>query len=296
MIMPELPEVETTVRDLNQEVRNRTFVDVWTDFEKMIKSPGGFAEFKKNLRGKIILSVRRRGKNILFELTDGYTLLVHQKLTGHLLYGNWVYDGKSWISPAKGDLADPMNRYIHLVLSLDNKKQIALSDLRKFAKTGLWKTVDLFETKDIKELGPEPLDPGFSFEKFREAIGAKKGKIKQVLMDQSAVVGIGNIYSDEILWASRIHPARPVQSLGRKELKAIYENSLRILAEAVKLRGTTVISNTEEYRGIGGRRGKYQEKLNVYRLNGTPCPACGRKVERVKVNQRSWHFCSKCQT
>lgn len=293
--MPELPEVETTVRALDQEVRNRTFIDVWTDFEKMIKSPGGFKEFRNNLSGRAITSVRRRGKNILFELSGGYVLLVHQKLTGHLLYGNWIYDGKNWVSAVKGDLADPINQYIHLVFSLDNGKQIALSDLRKFAKAGLWKAADFYETKEIKELGQEPMDPGFIFAKFLEALGSKKGKIKQVLMDQGAIVGIGNIYSDEILWSSRIHPARPLKSLGKKELKTIYDNTLRILAEAIKLRGTTVVSNAEEYRGIGGRRGRYQEKLNVYRLDGTPCRACGKKLERIKENGRSWHFCPNCQ-
>jgi formamidopyrimidine-DNA glycosylase len=293
--MPELPEVETTVRDLDQKVRNRTFIDVWTDFGKMIKSPGGFQEFRKNLLGKAITSVYRRGKNILFSLSGGYVLLVHQKLTGHLLYGNWTYDGKNWVSAVKGDLSDPINRYIHLVFSLDGGKQIALSDLRKFAKTGLWKEADLYETKEIKELGPEPLYPGFTFAKFREALGSKKGKIKQILMDQSVIVGIGNIYSDEILWSSKIHPARPLQSLGEEELKTVYGNTLRILVEAIKLRGTTIVSNAEEYRGIGGRRGRYQEKLNVYRLDGTPCRVCGRKLERIKANGRSWHFCPKCQ-
>ncbi len=293
--MPELPEVETTVHDLDQEVRGRTFVGVWTDFAKMIKSPNGFPEFKNNLFEKTILFVKRRGKNILFELSGGYILLVHQKLTGHLLYGNWVQDRNNWVSKDYGELADPINKYIHLVLFLDNGKQIALSDLRKFAKVGLWKAAALYESKEIKELGPEPMEEGFSFKKFKEALGAKKGKIKLVLMDQTVIAGIGNIYSDEILYASKVHPARLVQSLSEKELKAIYRNTQRILAEAIKLRGTTVVSNVEEYRGIGGQRGRYQEKLNVYRLNGKECRVCGEKVERIKANGRSWHFCPKCQ-
>lgn len=293
--MPELPEVETTVRDLDKEVRNRTFIGVWTDFEKMIKSPTSFKEFKKNLCGKTVISVKRRGKNILFMLSNGYVLLVHQKLTGHLLYGNWLYAKKNWVSAGKGCLADPINQYIHLVFCLDNGKQIVLSDLRKFAKTGLWKETDFYKLKDINGLGPEPLDQDFTFKIFRRALDAKKGKIKQVLMDQTAIAGIGNIYSDEILWASKIHPARPVQSLSAKELKAVYANTLTILTEAIKLRGTTVVSNAEEYRGIGGQRGQYQHKLNVYRRNGSPCPTCGCKVERVKANGRSWHFCLKCQ-
>jgi formamidopyrimidine-DNA glycosylase len=293
--MPELPEVETTVRDLDQEVRNRTFVDVWSDVPKLIKSPGGFDGLKKSLPGKKILSVKRRGKNILFELSKGCVLLIHQKLTGHLLYGNWARVGEAWVVQAQGNLSDPINKYIHLVLFLDNGRQIALSDLRKFAKAGLWKASDLYELKEIKELGPEPLETSFSFEKFQAAVGAKTGKIKQVLMDQTAVAGIGNIYSDEILWAAKVRPDRPVKSLGAKEWRAIFDNTLRILAEAIKLRGTTVLSNVEEYRGIGGQRGRYQEKLKVYRRTGADCGACGGIVERVKVGGRSWHFCPKCQ-
>jgi len=137
--MPELPEVETTVKGLNKKVLGRTFVDVWTDWEKTIKKPG-FKMFKKEIAGKKIIKARRRAKNVIIDLLGGYSLLVHMKMTGHLLYGKWK--------------KDPMNDFLHVVFFLDNKEKLALSDLRKFAKVELWKTGDL--EKELEKLGPEP--------------------------------------------------------------------------------------------------------------------------------------------
>jgi formamidopyrimidine-DNA glycosylase len=293
--MPELPEVETTVNDLNQKVRNRTFVDVWTDFEKMIKKPPGFEKFKRDIQGKTILKVRRRAKNILFDLSQDMVLLVHQKLTGHFLYGRWKFEGGIWRSELKGNLAAPINRFIHLVFFLDNGDQIALSDLRKFAKAELWSAKELEGSKEMRELGCEPMEEEFTFEKFKECLLSRRGKIKQILMDQNAIAGIGNIYSDEILWKAKVHPCSRLDSLDDEQLKAIYKSAKSILASAIKLRGTTVLSNVEEYRGVSGGRGGYQARLKVYRRDGLSCPVCGGKVERLKMNGRSWHFCPKCQ-
>ena len=192
--MPELPEVETTVKDLQKKVLSRTFVDVWTDTKKIVKKPKDFEEFRKQLKSKKIQKIWRRGKNIIFKLSEDHSLLIHQKLTGHLLYGEWK--------------KDRVNTYIHLKFFLDNGEILALSDLRKFAKVELWKTEELLE--ELENLGPELLTKDFTFEKFKEVLKDKKGKVKQVLMDQKVIAGIGNIYASEILWEAKINPFKGV--------------------------------------------------------------------------------------
>ena len=164
--MPELPEVETIVLGLKKKVLGRTFLDVWTDWTKTIKKPKDFRIFKKQIKGKKIKEIKRRGKNILFKLSGNKTLLIHQKLTGHLLFGNWKFRGGKWEPEILGPLEDPANRFLHLMFWLDNGKQLALSDLRKFAKVELWNSQELLESKEFKSLGPEPLEKYFTFHKF----------------------------------------------------------------------------------------------------------------------------------
>jgi len=161
--MPELPEVQTTVDYLNKKVLNRAFVDVWTDWEKTIKRPKSFKSFKEQLKNKKIKKIWRRAKNVIFDLSGGYSLLVHQKMTGHLLHGIWNLKHKTWVPAKVGALNDPYNRFLHLIFFLDNGKMIVLSDMRKFAKVELWKTQDLLNSKEFKTLGPEPLDKNFTF-------------------------------------------------------------------------------------------------------------------------------------
>jgi len=289
--MPELPEVETTIYDLQKKVLGRTFVSIWTDFGKMIKRPKNFEKFKKVLKGKKIDGIRRRGKNILFNLSDGKTLLVHQKLTGHLLFGKWIKKDGRWMAPP-GFLAEKVNTYIHLLFTLDNGQMLALSDLRKFAKIELWEKKELENSKGMKSLGPEPLERSFTFEKFKKALlKRKKGKIKQVLMDQNVIAGIGNIYSDEILWKAKIHPFKKVLRLKEKELKKIYKALQEILREAIKLRGESI----SDFRRISGKKGEFDKLRKVYRREGEKCSRCGTIIKKVKLGGRSAHFCPKCQ-
>lgn len=289
--MPELPEVETIKRGLEQKVLNRTFVDVWTDFKKLVKKPKNFEQFKKLLKGKRIQKVYRRGKNIFLDLSQGLSLLVHQKLTGHLLYGKWKKINGKWRAVEKGPLRDdPMNKFLHLIFFLDDGKQLALSDLRKFAKVELWKTEDLRKDEELKKLGPEPLEKSFTFEKLKEVL-PKKGKIKQVLMDQNVIAGIGNIYSDEILFEAKIHPEKEVSKISEKDLKKIYLAIKNILKKAVNLKGTSI----SDFRDIEGKKGFFEKALKVYRQTGKRCPRCGKIIRRIKVGGRSAHFCPKCQ-
>lgn len=300
--MPELPEVQTIVDDLNKKIIGRKIVGVWFDAPKIIKKPKP-SNLKRQINGLKIKKIERRGKNILIYLSQGskvknqkFLLLIHQKLTGHLLYGKWRVEKIRRSSSAthsliRGLLEEKVNNYIHLIFYLDNGWQLALSDLRKFAKVLFGLKEEIENLPDLKKLGPEPMDKNFNFEKFKNLISKKSGKIKQVLMDQNVVAGIGNIYSDEILWKARIHPFRPVDKLTLVELKSVFSAIKEILKKAVNLRGTSI----SDYRDTGGKSGKYGEIRKVYQREGKPCFRCKMPIKRVKIGGRSAHYCPQCQ-
>lgn len=289
--MPELPEVETIVSDLNREVRNRTFLDVWTDADSLIKKDG-FRSFKKKLAGRKILGVRRRAKNVLIDLSGGWVLLIHQKISGHLLLGRWKLKDGKWVSEQEGPLAsDPMNGHLHLIFFLSDKRQMALSDLRKFAKVELRKREELESSEEYRGLGPEPLEKSFTFEKFKKLFERKKGKIKQILMDQNFISGIGNIYASEILFDAKIHPSEDASNLDVKDLRRIYGAIRKILSESIKLKGDSF----SDFRTLYGEKGRMQGAVKVYRKEGKRCPRCGGTIKRMKQGGRSSFFCPLCQ-
>lgn len=267
--MPELPEVETTVRELRSRIIGRKILKAWTDTEKIFKP--NFLAFKKGVVGQTIKAISRRGKNIIFKLDSGGYFLVHQKLTGSLLYGTEI-----------------KNPYIHLILYLD-KGRLALSDLRKFAKVVF--IPDLENYPDYQKLGLEPLSREFTFEKLKEILKKARGKIKKVLMDQHKIVGIGNIYSDEILFEAGILPLREAAKIKPAEIKILYQAVKKILTKAIKAKGTSV----SDYRRPSGEEGGFQKFLQVYRRAGKSCPRCGAKIQRLKFGGRSSHFCPRCQ-
>jgi len=287
--MPELPEVETTVRDLQKKILNRRIKNVWTDFKKMIKRPKDFEEFKKEIKGKKIEQIRRRGKNILIDLSGNKTLLIHQKLTGHLLIGNWKLEIRNWKPLKAGPLQEKINTYIHLMFWLSGNLMLALSDLRKFAKVELLDQEEL--KKELSSLGPEPLEKDFTFEKFQEVLKRARGKIKQVLMDQEVFAGIGNIYSDEILWKAKIHPFKDASKLSDSDSNRIYQAMREILPKAIELGGESI----SDFRRVSGERGYFDPERKVYRREGEECSRCGKMIKRIKLTGRSVHFCPKCQ-
>jgi len=290
--MPELPEVQTTVDGLKSKVLKRTFVDVWSDWNKLVKKPKEFIQFKKELKDKKINKIWRRAKNIIFDLSDNYSLLVHQKMTGHLLMGKWELKDEKWISVKRGPLDDPYNRFLHLIFFFDNGTMMALSDARKFAKVELWKTDELINSVEFKGLGPEPLDKSFTFEKFKEALARKKsGKIKQIIMNPEVIAGIGNIYASEVLWQAKIHPEKNVVKLSEKELKFLYQAIKKVLKLGVKLGGESF----SDYRKPDGTKGDFDTERKAYKREGLKCMRCGTKIKRAKVAQRSAFFCPNCQ-
>ena len=219
-------------------------------------------------------------------------MLIHQKMTGHLLIGHWQIKNNQPISTEKGLLAEKVNDYIHAIFWLSKNKMMGFSDLRKFGKILVTDKKDFDNLKDLKDIGPDPLTPKFGFNEFKSLISKKRGPIKKILMDQNVVSGIGNIYSDEILFVAKIHPLKKAEKLGDKELRAIFEAAKKILKKAIKLRGTS----TSDYRDTAGKAGRYTEVRLVYQREGEKCPnKCGGVIKRLKIGSRSTRFCPYCQ-
>ncbi|MCC7436709.1 bifunctional DNA-formamidopyrimidine glycosylase/DNA-(apurinic or apyrimidinic site) lyase [Candidatus Nomurabacteria bacterium] len=307
--MPELPEVQTTVDGINRRAKGQIIKSVWTDlavsspikqFVGTLKDLSFYKKFQKLVSGAKILKAERRAKNILIHLSNGYTILVHMKMTGHMMYGKYDFDKKK--NPPAGGwtphvaekniaLRDPYNRFIHVVFSLSNEKHLVLSDVRKFAKVTLIKTNELLDSIHLKHHGPEPLNKNFSLAEFKQRLLKKPNTyIKQALLDPKVVSGIGNIYGDELLWESGVHPLRKVKDISQKEFVFMFNSMKNVLQKGIDFGGDSM----SDYRDIDGKRGKFQNDHNAYRLTGKSCKkrGCKGKIERVLVGARSAHFCN----
>jgi len=300
--MPELPEVQTTASGLSRVLPKQTIKDVWTDWPKMFHLSGStvltsettFRNFKKALVGATVISVSRRGKNIIFILSNGCAFIVHMRMTGHLLYGKYIYKNKKWIPKEEGPLNDPYNRFIHVVLTLSSGNKMVFCDTRKFGRFDLEKADIIEHSPRLSHLGPEPLEPVFTLKIFNERLSLHpRGKIKPVLLDQRTIAGIGNIYSDEMLWLSGIHPETKMENLKEGKIKELFNAMKKVLRGGIKFGGDSM----SDYRNILGERGKFQEKHNAYRKTGKKCSKkdCDGIIVRKMVGGRSSHFCSKHQ-
>lgn len=276
--MPELPEVETIVNDLQKVVRGRKVVRVTGDTDKMA-IPGGIKVFDRRLKGYKIAKVWRRAKLLIYKLgrgNDKLYLIQHLKLTGQMLLRK---------------VQDPLEKYVHVTLHLDKGYELRFNDLRKFGKLWLLSPAEFEEFKPLKELGAEPLEKAFTFEKFYELMRRKKGKVKTVIMDQKNIVGVGNIYAQEALFWAGIHPETLVPKLSRARLRKLYVFIQKVLKDAVRKRGTS----ESDYLDLYGRAGKYDKCLMVYGRTCKICKKCGTELEFIKVGQRGTRFCPKCQ-
>ncbi|HVZ11057.1 MAG TPA: bifunctional DNA-formamidopyrimidine glycosylase/DNA-(apurinic or apyrimidinic site) lyase [Candidatus Paceibacterota bacterium] len=285
--MPELPEVETTVRGLRKKLVGLRFVDVWADREKPFRQAGGATALKKAIVGKKILKVWRRAKFIVIDIEGPQSLFIHQKISGHLLYGKLIQKDGVWRSNERGPIRDdPKNKYLRFVFSLDNGYQLAMSDLRRFARVILVSDDSIGVQKEITRLGPEPLD--VSFPDFKKLFEKKRGRIKQVLMDPFFIVGIGNIYADEILWTVGLHPLSRVEHLTETDIRHIYAAMKKILQKSIELKG----SSLDDYRTPSGEKGSYQNIHKAYHRTGQPClKKDGGVIARLVIGGRSAHFC-----
>ena len=289
--MPELPEVETIVQQLNKEITGKVINDIWTDYPKSLKGNLSLTKFSKNVIGQKITKVIRRGKNILIFLENNLIILVHLKLTGHFLIGKYSRVNESW-QPPKGNLSDPANSFIHWVFSLSDGRQLALSDKRKFIKIMLLKQSDLDRIEDLK-IGIDPLSPEFTLELLVNLLKSSNKSIKDFLLDQKFIAGIGNIYANEILWEAQISPFVKTREITFPETKALHQAIIKILRNAIKHQGTS--AQDEAYRTIQGEKGGYSQFLKVYQRENQPCFRCHQLIKRIKEKSRSTFYCPVCQ-
>jgi formamidopyrimidine-DNA glycosylase len=276
--MPELPEVETVVRGLREYILNRTITSVVVTappYAIITSASFGKTPFGDGLSGNSIQSISRRGKNILISLSGNLILWVHLKMTGRFL---WVDKNR----PAeKHDLV----RYSFANCDHD----LIFNDYRRFGRHRLFTSDEIREQAGIKDLGPEPLE--ISRDDFVRLCRESKRMIKPALLDQTFLAGVGNIYADEALFASRIHPKKSTHLLTKEATMSLHKNIQRILRMAIDRMGSSV----DSYRGINGESGTNQKYLKVYGREGLPCKRCRTKIKRVVIGSRSTHFCPLCQ-
>ncbi|MFD1779693.1 DNA-formamidopyrimidine glycosylase [Fredinandcohnia salidurans] len=273
--MPELPEVETVRRTLNQLVNGKTIEKVTVLWSKIIKKPEEPEQFCDALRGQTIHDVDRRGKFLKFILDD-YVMVSHLRMEGR--YG--LYD--------KEELYD---KHTHVLFTFTDGTELRYRDVRKFGTMHLFKKGEEENSLPLSQLGPEPFSKEFSLKYLEEKLSKTNRKIKVALLDQTKVVGLGNIYVDEALFRAGIYPERAANSLTKKELKILHHEIIQTLNEAVEKGGSTIRS----YVNTQGEIGMFQLQLFVYGQNGKACQTCGTEIEKTVVGGRGTHFCPKCQ-
>lgn len=298
--MPELPEVETVVRDLNQKIQGDRILAFESFWPKALKNIQ-LKKFQKEILGREILKAHRIGKNIFIDLSGGKTIYLHLKMTGHLLIKSKIKEVDPYVREndnKKSYFEDRVNQYIRHIFYLQdkkgNKKNLEFSDLRKFGKIVWLDTEKVKELKEIKNLGVDAMSEAFDFESWEKILEKKKKmEIGRILMEQSLIAGIGNIYRSEILFDSQINPWRLAETLKKIEKKRIFLNIKKILNLAIKLRGTS----DSDYRDTFGAPGGFQKVLKVYNKEKEPCQRknCRGIIRREKMAQRSVFWCDKCQ-
>jgi len=293
--MPELPEVETIRRQLQRLIVGKKIREVKVSLPKMVKLP--LNDFRKIIIGGTIKRVGRRAKILIIELSStralvkggdkalssstGWSLLIHLKLSGRLIFRK------------KGEKLGPEDiKWNHLIYYFSDDSRLFHNDLRQFGYVKLVKSGELLDFFKKEKLGPEPLEKKFTLAEFSAILKKKpKAKIKQFLLDQQNLTGIGNIYSDEILFFSGVHPLKRVHELKPSEIKKVFEGIRKILPEAIRFGGSSV----RDFLDALGREGGYVPNLKVYGREGEKCSRCKAIIKRIKIGSRSAHFCPKCQ-
>jgi formamidopyrimidine-DNA glycosylase len=295
--MPELPEVETVARDLQRSVAGATIRDATVLWDRTIRHPQPPERFAAEIAGARIRKTDRRAKSVLLHLEDGRVMTVALRMSGALI----VADGDA-----------PPDPYARVVFQLEDGRELRYRDVRKFGRIGLWpggglrsvgagrgqrsrRVAEGGRRYRIGEVfsghGPEPLSRGFSVKRFRERLSRRSAKLKTLLLDQSFVAGVGNIYADEALWRSRLHPLRAADTLDDADIRRLHRAIRRVLREGIANRGASI----SDYVGADGEPGSNAKRLAVYRRTDEPCLRCGTRIERIVVGQRSTHFCPRCQ-
>ncbi len=272
--MPELPEVETVVRTLKNLILGRTIESIDIHYSKIIKDIS-VVEFKNKLIGQTLKDISRYGKYLIFIFED-IALISHLRM-----------EGKYFIK----DKFDPLVKHEHIVFNFTDDSSLRYHDVRKFGTMDLRQLDEIYTTYPISKLGYEPYDKLMTVNHLKGKLKNKNTAIKSCLLDQTIITGLGNIYVDEVLFLSKLHPDRKPSTLSNNDLENIIENACNVLYKAIDLGGTTIRSYTSSL----GVTGRFQNELNVHMKKGEPCPLCSTIIEKKKVNGRGSYYCPKCQ-
>lgn len=272
--MPELPEVETVKNTLKKVLLNKRIENVRINYDNIIEYPSS-KEFIEKIKGQYINDIHRRGKWLMFELTD-YYLLSHLRM-----------EGKYFLK----HIQDEIEKHEHVLFELDSGEELRYRDTRKFGKMLLIPKDEILECKQIKELGLEPWDNKLTSFYLMDKYKNKKLPIKSVLLEQSIITGIGNIYADEILFLSKINPCQVASSLTNENCEEIIKHTREVLERAIELGGTTIRS----YESSEGVHGRFQINLLVHNRKDENCPNCGTPITKIVVGGRGTYYCKVCQ-
>lgn len=273
--MPELPEVENVRRTLEELVKGKTIEEVIVTYPNLVKEPDDAELFKEMLRGETIEEIRRRGKFLLIYVTR-YVIVSHLRMEGKYM---------------QSESDDPVDKHTHVRFRFTDGTELRYKDVRKFGTMHLFKKGTEFTVMPLVDLGPEPFSTELTSAYLQGKLQKTARKVKVALLDQRILVGLGNIYVDEVLFRSRIHPEREASSLTNEEFETLYKEIVATLSEAVERGGSTI----RTYVNSQGKIGSFQERLYVYGRKGEPCVTCGTLLEKTVVGGRGTHYCPACQ-
>jgi len=286
--MPELPEVETVRRGLSKLIVGKTVISEAHDTQKGFpNAPADVAQF---LIGASITNVRRRAKVLILDLSTEYSLLIHLKMTGQLVFVGETRFGAG--HPNDSLINDLPDKSTRVTLTFSDTSKLFFNDQRKFGWVRMLPTEEISNTPFMQKVGPEPLAEDFSPQEFMQRFTRRsKTNIKAALLDQSVVAGVGNIYADESLWGAKIHPQRLVANVSEQEFTALYTELRAVMNLAIEKGG----SSNDTYVNAEGKKGSYMDFARVFRREGLPCPRCATTIEKMRVAGRGTHICPFCQ-
>lgn len=293
--MPELPEVETVVRGLNLFITGKTVGAVDFDWDKSF--PNSRSDVTTFLIGAKIISIRRRAKVLLIDLSTKHTLVIHLKMTGQLVFVRGSTSHKTEKRFGAGHPNDSLigrlpDKSTRVTFTFSDGSKLFFNDQRKFGWVRLYPTVEVPNIDFFRKLGPEPLAANFTKIAFRERLMRRPNtNIKTALLDQTVIAGVGNIYADESLWGAKIHPSTLVNRLNGRQIYLLFRELQYVLRLGIEKGGST----DRNYVNAEGKRGSYMDFARVFRRENLPCPRCGAIIIKTRVASRGTHTCPKCQ-
>lgn len=287
--MPELPEVETVRRGLSELITGKTFVSVVHDTLKSF--PNTDTDVAQFLIDAKVTDIRRRAKVLMIDLSTQYSLVVHLKMTGQLVFVS--KDARFGAGHPNDSLVNALpDKSTRVTLNFTDGSQLFFNDQRKFGWVRLMPTLEISNLPFMQKVGPEPLDADFSVKDFTQRFKRRaRTNIKAAILDQSVIAGVGNIYADESLWGAKIHPKRLVATITPTEFKKLYTELREVMNLSIEKGG----SSNRNYVNAEGKRGSYMDFARVFRREGLPCPRCGTTIEKLRVAGRGTHICPHCQ-